>query len=349
MRRICFNSKKPIDCRVQLFRNPERGVERCVAVVTRSEHEFGLGGTRSSKWPSDALMLEDCILLAQGMKYKSLFHHLPYAGAKVCIELTPDADPKEAYTALGEFVAHDWHELITTEDIGTSPSLMAIMHRVAPDRILGRPIDDGGSGDPSPYTARGVWQSIKAAARHWFKRPDGDLTGLRILVKGVGHVGAEVARLVLEDGANLMVADINEKALDRFRDKPRCKVVAPTETPEVDIFCPCAKGGEVGENFNWPGVKAIVGAANNQLTSDEVANLLHQRGILYLPDWAVNGGGLISVAAEHMKKSREWAMQRAMAIGQRMDELLTESMKRHEVPLVVAYDLCDQPREVVTS
>ncbi len=349
MRRICFNSKKPIDCRVQLFRNPDRGVERCVAVVTRSEHEFGLGGTRSSKWASDALMLEDCILLAQGMKYKSLFHQLPYGGAKVCIELTPNADPNEAYTALGEFVANDWQELITTEDIGTSPALMSIMYRVAPDRILGRPIDDGGSGDPSPYTARGVWQSIKAAARHWFKRPAGELEGLRIFVKGVGHVGTEVARLVWEDGAALFVTDVNDKALERFRDKPRCTVVGLGEMPEIDLFCPCAKGGEVSESFSWPGVKAVVGAANNQLTSDEVANLLHRKGILYLPDWAVNGGGLISVAAEHMKKSRDWAMQRAMMIGQRMDELLIEALKRNEPPLSVAYDLCDQDREVVTS
>src|SRR5262245_14990355 len=271
MRRICFSDQRPVDCRIQVFRAPARGIERACAVVTTGEQEFGLGGTRSSKWPSDALMLEDCVLLAQGMKYKSLFHRLPYAGAKVCIELTPGADERLAYTALGEFVANSWDDLITTEDIGTSPSHMAIMHRQAPDRILGRPVDDGGSGDPSPYTARGVWQSIRAAAKVHLSRANGDLAGLRIFVKGVGHVGAEAARLVWEDSAELIVSDIHEPALERFRGKERTKVVPAAEAGaiEADVFVPCARGGEVGEDFAMKGVKAIVGAANNQLTSDE--------------------------------------------------------------------------------
>lgn len=344
MRRICFSDQRPVDCRIQVFRAPARGIERACAVVTTGDQEFGLGGTRSSKWASDALMLEDCVLLAQGMKYKSLFHRLPYAGAKVCVELVPGADETQAYTALGEFVAHSWNDLITTEDIGTSPSHMAIMHRIAPDRILGRPVDDGGSGDPSPYTACGVWQSVKAVARICFGRNDADMEGLRVFVKGVGHVGAEVARLAREDGAEVIVTDINEAALARFRDKAHVQVIPAggENAVEADVFVPCAKGGEVGPDFALPGVRAIVGAANNQLTSDDVANLLHRRGIWYVPDWAANGGGLISVAAEHMKKSREWAWQRVQAIGDRIEELLGEAIQRGEPPLPVAYEQCER-------
>lgn len=344
MRRICFSDQRPVDSRVQLFRDPARGIERACAVVTSSDHSFGLGGTRSSRWPSDALMLEDCVLLAEGMKYKSLFHRLPYAGAKVCVELLPEADPNEAFTALGEFVAHSWENLITTEDIGTSPSLMAIMHRVAPGRILGRPVDDGGSGDPSPYTALGVWQSVKAAARIHLGRSQGDVEGLRVLVKGVGHVGAEVARLAVEDGAEVLVTDINPAALDRFRDRAHVTLVpaGAEASVEADVFAPCAKGGEIGPDFAFPGVRAIVGAANNQLTSDEVANLLHQKGICYVPDWAANGGGLISVAAEHMRKTRDWAWQRAQGIGDRIEELLAEAAQRNLPPLPVAYEQCSR-------
>jgi leucine dehydrogenase len=344
MRRIAFSEQRPVDCRIQIFRSPARGIERACAVVTTGEQEFGLGGTRCSRWASDALMLEDCVLLAQGMKYKSLFHRLPYAGAKVCIELTPNADENEAFTALGEFVAHSWDNLITTEDIGTSPTHAAIMHRVAPGRILGRPVDDGGSGDPSAYTARGVWESIKATAKIHLGRADGNVAGLRVFVKGVGHVGAEVARLAHEEGAIVIVSDINDKALERFRDKPGVRIVPPAEADavEADVFSPCAKGGEVGETFAMKGVRAIVGAANNQLVSDEIANLLHRRGICYVPDWAANGGGLISVAAEHMQKSRDWAWQKARGIGARIEELLVEARERDLPPLQVAYEQCER-------
>ena len=343
MRRICFNPQQRIDCHVQMFRAPDAGIERCVGVVTASPFPFGLGGTRQARWDSDAAMLEDCMLLAQGMKYKSLFHQLPYAGAKCCVELVPGADETRAYTALGEWVRDCWTNLLTTEDLGTSPEKVAIMHRVVPDRILGRPVSAGGSGDPSPYTARGVWQSIKSAAKHVFGRADRSVAGLKVFLKGVGHVGTAVANLLLEDGAELFLQDLYEPHLQPFLGKAGVTILTPERVPtQADIFCPCAKGGDVGEDFDLPGVRAIVGAANNQLQRDEVANLLHQRGILYVPDWVANGGGLISVAAEHQQKPREWVLERAMRIGDRVDELLTIAAQRMLPPLTVAYDLCEQ-------
>ena len=342
MRRICFNPKQRIDCRVQMFRDPAAGIERCVGGGTASPYAFGLGGTRQSRWDSDAAMLEDCMLLAQGMKYKSLFHRLPYAGGKCCIELMPGADEVKAYTVFGNWVRDAWKELLTTEDLGTSPEKVAIMYRAAPDRILGRPASAGGSGDPSPYTARGVWQSLKAAAKHAFGRTDGSLAGLKVYLKGVGHVGSRVAHLLLEDGAELILQDAYEPSLAPFMGKPGVAIIGVNAVPErADVFCPCAKGGDVGEDFALPGVKAIVGAANNQLQRDEVANQLHARGILYVPDWVANGGGLISVVAEHQLKPRDWVTERALQIGSRVDELLTVSAERKLPPLTVAYDLCE--------
>lgn len=343
MRRICFNPRQRIDCRVQMFRQPDAGIERCVGVVVASPFPFGLGGTRQSRWDSDAAMLEDCMLLALGMKYKSLFHRLPYGGAKCCVELIPGADETAAYTAIGEWVRDAWTNLLTTEDLGTSPEKVALMYRVAPDRILGRPVNAGGSGDPSPYTARGVWQAIKTVAKHVFGRGDRSVAGLTIFIKGVGHVGSAVAHLLLEDGARLVLQDVYEPHLQPFLGRPGVTTVAPGQLPaQADIFCPCAKGGDVGEDFHIPGVRAIVGAANNQLQRDEVAAVLHRRGILYVPDWVANGGGLISVVAEHQRQSREWAMERALQIGERLNELLTQAARRQAPPLTVAYEMCDQ-------
>jgi leucine dehydrogenase len=168
----------------------------------------------------------------------------------------------------------------------------------------------------------------------------GRLGGLKVFVKGVGHVGAEVVRLLLEEGGLVWIADRDSQRLDLWRDQPGVQVVTSTDQlPDVDVFCPCAHGGDVGFDFGLP-VRAIVGAANNQLTCDEVADALHGRRISYVPDWAANGGGLLSVTAEYLGHPSAWAMERAGAIGRRVEELLTEARERKLPPLRVAYDIC---------
>ena len=325
-----------------LLRVPYAGIERASIVVTNAEHGPGLGGTLcESAWSNDADMVADNILLAFGMEYKSLFHGLPYGGGKMCAQLTAGADLEKVYTALGRFVNDLQGAFVTTEDLGTTPEKMAVMHRMAPGLILGRPLVEGGSGDPSPLTAVGVVGSIAAVSRRVLGR---DLEGVRVWVKGLGHVGAQVAGLLLQMGAELKVCDLVEERLEPFRGNPWVEILPTNATAvEADIFAPCAKGGDVGPDFPSC-VRAICGAANNQLTSDDVADLLDARGIVYVPDWVVNGGGLISVAAEHLGHSREWAICRARGIGLKVNVLLEEVAGHRITPLQRAYQICESNR-----
>lgn len=341
-RRICVKDGAMMVSQLGLFRDPSCGIERASAVVTSRVRGAGLGGTRRSVWQSDAEMLEDNLLLAYGMEWKALFHDLPYGGGKVCVQLTDGADEVQAFTALARFLwANFAGTLLTTEDLGTTPEDMATMHRVAPALVLGRPLAQGGSGDPSPYTAAGVSASIAAVSRHVLGR---DLDGVRVFVKGLGHVGAPVARELLQHGVRLVVCDVRAERLEPFRGHALVDIVPPA-TPAVaaDIFVPCAKGGDVGPDLPHR-VRAVCGAANNQLTSDDVAESLYARGIVYVPDWVGNGGGLISVAAEHLGHSREWAMDRARGIGLKVAALLTEAAARGIPPLQVAYEVCERNR-----
>lgn len=325
----------------KMLRDPDNGIERASGVVTNGSRGPGLGGTREYKWESDAAMLEDNFLLAVGMENKSLFHGLPYAGGKVCVELVSGADVEKAYTTLAHFVGSFDGALVTTEDMNTDPFRMSIMHAVIPDLILGRPINDGGSGDPSPYTASGVIASIEAWARVAAGRSD--LESTSVYVKGVGHVGEPVVRGLIERGATVIVSDISPDRIEPWRG--RVRVVNVDDPVEADVFCPCARGGEVGHNLVHR-VHAIIGAANNQLTSDDVAMELWRRGIVYVPDWAANGGGLVSVAAEHMRRSRTWAAERAKSIGDRIYELLEQANREARLPLDVAYDICERNRAI---
>jgi leucine dehydrogenase len=287
-------------------------------------------------------MVEDCFCLAVGMHYKAAFHGLPLAGAKVCVQLAPGACRQKAFARLGRFVSRFGGSLKTTEDLGTTPEDMAIMHEFAPDAIWGLPVADSGSGDPSPYTAEGVLSSMRAVSRRVLGR-GGSLAGLRVLVRGVGHVGGRVVQDLVQQGAAVFISDVRPERLEPFVSLPGVQVVAPADVVPVDVYCPCAKGGEVGPHFDMP-VKAVCGAANNQLADDSAVQALARRGIVYVPDFAANGGGLISVAAEQLGKPREWVWQRVRDIGHRVEEVLAEAAARNATTLQVALEVCARNR-----
>ena len=318
-----------------VYSNPKLGIERFVAAVTGTGLP-GLGGTREKQWASDAEIVEDVLLLSMGMLYKARFHQLPYVGGKVGVQLTEDADLDVAYTKVARLVSAFKGRLITTEDMGTDPARMSIMHKAAPSYILGRPIAEGGSGDPSPYTAAGVVSSIEATAAFALSRT---LNGLDVYVKGVGHVGSEIVRLLLAANARVVLSDVDPARVEPFCHERNVTVVDSDAVVTASVFCPCAGGGDVSENFAHD-VKAIVGAANNQLADDSVAAHLAER-VVYVPDWVANGGGLISVAAEHMGRSQAWATKRAEAIGSRVEEMLRIAAATGETPLEVAYRMCE--------
>jgi glutamate dehydrogenase/leucine dehydrogenase len=287
-------------------------------------------------------MVEDCLLLARAMEQKAGFHDLPFRGGKICVELAEEADLPTAFAAVGEFVAGFGGQLLAAADMGVDEQKLAWMHDAAPGLVMGRPVALGGSGHSSLATALGVFESIRAVGR--FALGTGDrLGGLRVIVSGVGNVGAKVAGLLAEAGASVFVADLNAERLRPWRDRPGVTVLeGERPAPAAEVFCPCACGGVVGPDFHLPQLRAIVGAANNVLTSMEAALVLHRRGILYLPDFASNGGGLISVASESLGLGAAWAEKRARGIGERVAALLEEAQARDVPPLLVALEMADR-------
>ncbi len=194
-----------------------------------------------------------------------------------------------------------------------------------------------GSGDPSPFTAEGVFQCLKVGARDVFGSDD--LTGRRVLVQGLGHVGRSLADKLHAVGAVLIVSDINPEALARARDELHaeiCPVDAVFDT-RMDIFAPCALGGILTrDTAQRLSARLVCGAANNQLAEDAVADTLRERGIRYLPDYVVNAGGIISVAGEIHKAGDSYRQKRLRGVAARIAEILETSRRSGKSTIFVA-------------
>jgi leucine dehydrogenase len=236
----------------------------------------GAGGTRRWVYASEADALTDVLRLSRGMTYKNAVAGLKFGGGKAVI-LASDAAPKspELFRAFGRFV----------------------------DSIGGRYV---AGGDPSPWTALGCIKGIEAAVKARFDRDS--LQGMRVAVQGVGHVGLHLCRMLHEAGAELFVSDVNGDNLKMTTDELPVTVIAPNELlfADVDVLAPCALGN-ILTSTTIPKIKAkiIAGAANNQLSTPADGVRLAERNILYAPDYVINAGGIISVAAEYYGNSSE--------------------------------------------
>lgn len=255
-----------------------------------------LGGTRFWNYETDAEAIEDALRLARGMTYKSALAGLNLGGGKSVIIGDPKTRNREMiFRAHGRAVESLAGRYITAEDVGTSPADMDFVH-METDHVVGLM---GKSGDPSPVTAYGVYQGIKAAALH--KYGSDSLQGKHVTVQGVGHVGYFLCQDLAEEGAQLTVSDIDQEKVDVVVKEFGAKAVAPDEIygVDADIFAPCALGAIINDDtlkvFN---VDIIVGGANNQLLEPRHAEAVEKQGILYGPDYLVNAGGLINVYAE---------------------------------------------------
>lgn len=250
-----------------------------------------LGGTRCLPYGSSNMALRDVMRLARGMSYKSAFFNLPYGGGKgVLIRPPRIVDRKAYFESYGEFIEHLGGRFITAVDSGTQVSDMDfIAHttRYVVSTSLGH-------GDPSPYTAQGIALGIEAAAKVVFDRDD--LQGLHVAIQGVGNVGYHLAKELHQRGARLTVCDVNPAAAQRCADEFGAAVVGEDRIYAVDcdIFSPCALGGVINdETVGLLKAKAVCGAANNQLEEERHGEALHNRGILFAPDYVANAGGLL--------------------------------------------------------
>ncbi|MEA2093830.1 MAG: Glu/Leu/Phe/Val dehydrogenase dimerization domain-containing protein [Pseudomonadota bacterium] len=255
-----------------------------------------VGGCRCRSYPSTEDAVEDALRLARGMTLKAALAALPCGGGKAVLIRPATIRDRQAYfESFGDFVESLHGLYATAVDSGTSIKDMDIIARRT-RHVLSTSEDKGGSGDPSPFTAKGVRLGIEAAVKHALKR--NTLEGTRVAIQGVGHVGYALARELRALGARLTVADTHADHVLRCNAEFGARIVSPESIYDVpcDVFAPCALGGIINDTtINRINTRIIAGAANNQLEDERHGQLLHQRGILFVPDYLINAGGLIHV------------------------------------------------------
>jgi len=258
-----------------------------------------LGGTRMWNYESEEDAILDALRLAKGMTYKNAAAGLNLGGGKtVIMGDSRTQKSEELFRAFGRYVQSLNGRYITAEDVGTTVRDMDWVH-LETEFVTGVSSSYGASGDPSPMTARGVWRGMKAAAKEAFGSDS--LKGKTIAIQGLGHVGYYLAKHLHEEGAKLIVTDIQDDVIKHVVDEMGATAVGSEEIfgVEADIFAPCAMGAVINDatipQFKF---KIIAGAANNVLKEERHGDKLHELGILYAPDYVINAGGVINVADE---------------------------------------------------
>ena len=278
--------------------DPESGLH---AIISVHDTTLGpaLGGLRMWPYLSDQEALTDVNRLSQGMTYKSAVAETGLGGGKSIIIGNPKTDKSEAlFRAMGRFVDSLDGIYTTAEDVGTTVQDLVIV-RQETGHVTGLPREMGSSGDPSPYTARGVFLGIRAAVET--AGGPSDLKGVRVAVQGCGNVARFLIDHLAEAGADLIITDIVRDKVRMMIDKHGATAVAPEEIYDVecDVFAPCALGAVINDDtIPRLNCKIIAGAANNVLLTEEHGDRMREREILYAPDFVINAGGIINVSVE---------------------------------------------------
>ncbi len=322
--------------------DPESGLQTIIAIHSTALGP-ALGGTRFYPYGSEAEALEDVLRLSQGMTLKAAAAGLDLGGGKaVIIGDSRKMKSERLWRAYGRVVDSLQGRYITSEDVGTDAHDMELIRRET-RWVVGVPVEEGGSGDPSPATARGLMAASRAVSR--FMWGDEDLHERHVTVLGVGKVGTDLVRRLHENGCKITVADVYPPSIERVRNEYGVSVVEPDEIFDVecDIFSPCSLGGVFNEEtIPRLRTKAIIGSANNQLATDEDADRLDERDILYAPDFVVNAGGLTNVNEE----LRGYAVDKAAAHIDRIYDntlhVLEASRERGTTPNRTAVALAEE-------
>lgn len=271
-----------------------------------------LGGTRMWNYANEWEALNDVLRLSRGMSFKSSISGLNLGGGKaVIIGDAKSQKTPELMRKFGEYVHSLSGKYITAEDVGMETKDMDTVREVTP-YVTGISEEKGGSGNPSPITAYGVYMGLKAAAKYRFGSDN--LEGKKVLVQGIGHVGEVLVQHLTESGALVTIADINEDRLNQVGSKYGAKIFTGADlySAEVDIYAPCALGATINDDtIHKIKAKVIAGAANNQLANEVIhGTLLKDKGILYAPDFLINAGGVINVYSELANLTRAQVMEK---------------------------------------
>ncbi|MBQ0117089.1 MAG: Glu/Leu/Phe/Val dehydrogenase [Flavobacterium sp.] len=309
-----------------------------------------LGGTRMWQYTSEWEALNDVLRLSRGMTFKSAISGLNLGGGKAVIIGNSKTDKSpELIQKFGSFVEGLSGKYITAEDVGTTTADMDLIHDVT-KHVTGISESRGGSGNPSPITAYGVYMGIKAAAKQQFGTDK--LSGLKVLVQGIGNVGETVVSYLVKEDAVVYITDIFQERVEEIAKKYNVHILeGEVYDAAVDIYSPCALGATVNDDcLSRLKAKVIAGAANNQLANEVVhGQLLKEKGILYAPDFLINAGGIISVYGEIAGYGLDEAMKRTENIYNTTLEIFDLALKQncttHQAALQLAQQRIDERKK----
>ncbi|MGE0707235.1 MAG: Glu/Leu/Phe/Val dehydrogenase dimerization domain-containing protein [Planctomycetota bacterium] len=321
---------------VLFCRNDAAGLKAIIAIHDTTLGP-ALGGCRMWDYASEAEALTDVLRLSRGMTYKASAAGLNLGGGKAVIIGKRTAKSEAMFRVFGRFVESLNGRYITAEDVGTTVHDMEYIF-METKYVTGVAPAHGGSGDPSPVTAFGVYQGMKASAKAAFGTES--FKDKRVAIQGLGNVGKNLVRHLHEEGARLTVTDIDEARCEAIRQQFGCAVVKPDAIYDVDcdIFSPNALGAVINDQtIERLKCKVVCGGANNQLATNQHGRALGERGVLYAPDYVVNAGGLINVYVEMEGYVRERALRMAEGIYQNTERVLNIS-KEQGIPTYEAAD-----------
>lgn len=302
-----------------------------------------LGGTRMWKYNNEWEALNDVLRLSRGMTYKSAISGLDLGGGKAVIigDAKTDKNP-ELMQKFGEFVHSLSGKYITAEDVGMVTADMDTVRDVTP-YVTGISEARGGSGNPSPVTAYGVYMGMKAAAKYQFGSDN--LAGKKILVQGIGHVGETLVSHLCQEGALVQMVDLSAQRLEEVSQKYGAQIFTGDDmySADVDIYAPCALGATINDDTVYKiKAKVIAGAANNQLANENVHGpILQERGIVYAPDFLINAGGIINVYGEIAHYGKEEALRRTENIYNTTLEIFNYAVQHQMTPQKAAMAIAE--------
>lgn len=308
---------------------------RAVVAIHNTRLGPALGGCRMIEYSSDQAAIDDAIRLSQGMSYKAALAGLPLGGGKsVIIKPAHIENRKEFFRSFAQFIDQLQGRYITAIDCGTSIEDMDIIHQHTP-YVRGTSLD----GDPSLNTAMGVFLGIKSCVLHQLKKDS--LQGIHVAIQGLGKVGFALAQLLHQQGCQLSVTDINTSLAEKAAQYFHAEIIAPNNIYQVscDVFAPCGLGAILdAHNIEQLNCQIVAGSANNQLANNSAGDFnnglrLHDKGILYAPDYVINSGGLIAAALRHKNNQIE---QKTSRIGHTLAHIFQQAKMQNLSTAVIA-------------
>lgn len=324
------------------FINDEASGLRAIIAVHNTQLGPAVGGCRMFPYANDDQALEDVLRLSRGMTYKSALAGLPMGGGKAVIIGDPAKDKSPALLAkMGEFIESLNGLYVSAEDSGTSVADLKIMAEHT-KHVLGINDAQEFGGDPSPLTAHGIFCGIRSAVQYKFA--GADLNGLSVAVQGAGAVGRYLIKELIAAGAKVFVSDINSDNLLKAQTLgAKACGVDEIMSLDCDVFAPCAMGAILNDS-SIANLKAsiVAGGANNQLAESQHAQVLHDKGVLYAPDYVINAGGIIEICRQFKDESASEYAAQIEAIGATLTDIFRQSDLENRTTSEVADTIAEQ-------